>query len=107
MKISPYWILPLLFAISAARFFFRRRELKQKRDGLMDDLASKLDDLFPAPPSMACVNLSMEWSREKKEKAAKDVFESLLIALPNPLEFKSCLLGHSVKPLIDKKPYCI
>ncbi|KHJ47216.1 hypothetical protein D918_02784 [Trichuris suis] len=88
MKMKPYWILPLLFVLLAAsKDSSEDRSSSKERDRLVEGLMSKVEDLLPPPPSTACVNRSTEWSPEKKGKAAKNIFNTLLIGLPNPSEF--------------------
>ncbi|KFD45003.1 hypothetical protein M513_13513 [Trichuris suis] len=99
MKINPYCILPLLFVLLAASKrektqanIFQdsssdERSSSNERDALLQDLGTNLEELFPPPPRMACENQSTKWSKEEKEEAAKNVFDSLLIGLPNPSEF--------------------
>ncbi|KFD59322.1 hypothetical protein M514_28499 [Trichuris suis] len=89
MKINPHCILPLLFVLLAASkdSSSDERSSSNERDALLQDLGTNLEELFPPPPRMACENQSTKWSKEEKEEAAKNVFDSLLIGLPNPSEF--------------------
>ncbi|KHJ47219.1 hypothetical protein D918_02787 [Trichuris suis] len=89
MKINPCWILPLLFVLLAAGKDSSSDDSSssEEKDDLVGDLESNFEDIFPSRPSTACDKQSTKWSQEKKEKAAKNVFNSLLVALEHPSEF--------------------
>ncbi|KFD45610.1 hypothetical protein M513_13515 [Trichuris suis] len=59
----------------------------EEKDDLMKDLARNVEDIIPSRPRPACEKQSTRWNEEKKEKAARNVFNTLLLALERSSEF--------------------
>ncbi|KHJ47213.1 hypothetical protein D918_02781 [Trichuris suis] len=89
MKINPYSILPLLFVLLAASKDTSSdgQSSSEEKDDLMKDLARNVEGIIPSHPPPACEKQSTRWNEEKKEKAARNVFNTLLLALERSSEF--------------------
>ncbi|KHJ47218.1 hypothetical protein D918_02786 [Trichuris suis] len=109
MKINAYWILPLLFVLLAARKDSSAddRSSSEEKDDLMEDLARNFEDIIPSRPRPACEKQSTEWNQEKKEKAARNVFNTLLLALEHSSEFTFKNLIAGAKCGTPERPQAI